>query len=196
MEKVIINQCNTLLYNYTRGPVHKFMHGWSLGVACRDQAPACAPSLAALQPCLAPCSGLAPPPHLCSTMLPMGRSIGAALDAQLSQCLEAGWQPHPPPPPLLVTVYRVTGGAIGPPLTPTLAWCLLLICSHRPTTVPLSLGPIGAGSIFTAAHYQRHITDARHGLRHPLVVSAHHSKQSNSWFNSQSNDCPRGQFAY
>ncbi|ELK28154.1 26S proteasome non-ATPase regulatory subunit 14 [Myotis davidii] len=51
---------------------------------------------------------------------------------------------------------------------------------HHPAAVPLSLGPIGAGSASTATRYQHCVTDACHVPRHPLVVSAPHGEESNS----------------
>ncbi|EPQ07442.1 cAMP-dependent protein kinase catalytic subunit beta [Myotis brandtii] len=77
--------------------------------------------------------------------------------------MDQGQAPLPPP---LVTVSRVIGRAIGPLLTPTLAWRRLFTCSTIPLQSHSCWGPLGpaAPPLLSAASSVFHTT--------PLVVSA------------------------
>ncbi|KAK1333018.1 hypothetical protein QTO34_006551 [Cnephaeus nilssonii] len=87
------------------------------------------------QPRLAPCLGLASPPHLLHHPAYGAIDQGRA-PAQLPQCLGAGLRPHPL---LLVAVC----GAIGPLLTPALTWRCPLTSSTIPPWSSSHQGPSG-----------------------------------------------------
>lgn len=117
----ILTWCSVI--NTTRGPVYEFVHEWGhLGWPGRI-----GPQLVPPQSHspTAPHHGLVPPPHL------LHHSACVVIDPARAPCQAssvAGSWAVAPTPATAVTVCRVIGGAVGPPLAPALAWCLLLIC--------------------------------------------------------------------
>ncbi|EPQ10590.1 Ribosomal protein S6 kinase alpha-3 [Myotis brandtii] len=147
-------------YNITRGPVHEFVHGWGpsewpVGIGPQLVPPASQPHSPAWHPAVAwHC------PLTCSTILPVGRWIGArpSVPGSFSGPLLLP----------LVTFCGAISGAIGPRWHPP--WpgttCSPAPPSHHSSAL---ISAHRAGSDSTATHCQHCITNACHVLRLPLV---------------------------
>ncbi|KAK1345886.1 hypothetical protein QTO34_008351 [Cnephaeus nilssonii] len=75
----------------------------------------------------------------------------------------------PPHDPQIAQAHAPSLAAPQPHLAPHVGLAPPPHLLHHPTMVPLSSGPIGAGSTSTAAHCQHHVANIHHVSCHPLV---------------------------